>query len=86
LGRSALRHPLLHRKRLLLVHEILRIHVPARIPYLLLHKHQLPLLLVHIHSAHIARHLWCEIRARHARVYTRWVVTLITEWVHPALQ
>lgn len=90
LGWTTLRHPLLHRICLLLVHDIRRVHVPS-IPHLLLHHHHLPLLLlllllVHIHSVHIARHLGREIRACHTRVYTRCAVNLITERVHPTLR
>lgn len=78
---TALRHSLLHRKRLLLIHDV---HIPTGIPHLLLHEHELPLL-VYVHGVHVAGHLLREIRACYAGVYAGCVVTLIAEWIHAAL-
>lgn len=92
MGRTTLRHPplllLLHRKRLLRIHEVrsvhVHVHVPAWIPHLLLHEHELPLL-VQVHGVHVPRHLLGEIGGCYAGVYAGRIVGLVVEWVHASL-
>jgi hypothetical protein len=51
---------------------------------LLLHKHELPLL-VQVHGTHVPRHLLAEIVGCYAGVYDGRVVGLVAEWVHAGL-